>query len=200
GRGEAAGTAEVARRGPGAAGLETARRDRGRSADARGNRQGRGRVGPAVHATRGGDRAASNRTRERYVPDRGRVDGGGQPAPGARAAPRRAGGPGGRVGSARGLAWRGGRLRQRAPRPPAPGSRGPRLSAVRRPLRDRSTGGDGTPAPGGLTGRGPPAASCRGVRIPPSRCTRGVRGGAAGGERSAHGPPQPARARARADP
>src|SRR2546422_1619032 len=30
--------------------LETARRDRGRRADARGNRQGRRRVGPAVHA------------------------------------------------------------------------------------------------------------------------------------------------------
>src|SRR5207249_7388138 len=74
-----------------------------RSSDlARGNRQGRRRVGPAVHATRGGDRAASNRARERYAPDRGRVDVGGQPAPGARAAPRRAGGPGGHVGSAGG--------------------------------------------------------------------------------------------------
>src|SRR5439155_1644455 len=75
-----------------------------------------------------------------------------------------------------------------------------RVSALRRPFRVRRAGGDGPAAPTGHTRRGPATAPRGGTGIPPSRRPRGLRGGAAGGERPAHGSPQPTRVRARAEP
>ncbi len=57
------------------AGIQAARRDRGRRADARRHRQGRSAAGPAVHPAGGGDRAAGHGTRDRRAARRGGVDG-----------------------------------------------------------------------------------------------------------------------------
>jgi len=78
--------------------------------------------------------------------------------------------------------------RQRAPRPPASGSRRHRLSTVRRPLRDRSPGGDGSPAPA-RTPRRPTSCSASsaelGSRLPAARAV--FEAEQAGGERPATG-------------